>query len=124
MSLFHVANNTGIALYPMIGGLIGLAFGWRATFLVTAVLAVVAAAILLPMLPADRLRQDGRRRRAAPTSPASSTGASGQVAFAATNFGVVANMIHRHGVRNTILPLYAATGARAGRRLHRDARSR
>jgi MFS family permease len=26
-----------------------------------------------------------------------------------TNGGVVANMIHRHGVRNTILPLYAAS---------------
>ena len=32
MSFFHVANNTGIAIYPMIGGLVGLAFGWRATF--------------------------------------------------------------------------------------------
>ena len=31
------------------------------------------------------------------------------VALAVTNLGVVANMIHRHGVRNTILPLYAAS---------------
>ena len=110
MSLFHVANNTGIALYPMIGGLIGLFIGWRATFFVTAVLAVVAAAILLPLLGRmtfptskggarknqidDSLVLHGRRRT---------------IAVLATNYGVVANMVHRHGFRNTILPLYAAT---------------
>ena len=49
MSLFHVANNTGIALYPMIGGLIGLFIGWRATFAVTEItpwppIAMVASA--------------------------------------------------------------------------------
>ncbi len=110
MSLFHVANNTGIALYPMIGGLIGLFIGWRATFMVTAGLALVAAAILLPLLGRmtfptskggarknqidDSLVLHGRRRT---------------IAVLATNYGVVANMIHRHGFRNTILPLYAAT---------------
>lgn len=110
MSLFHVANNTGIALYPLVGGLIGLWLGWRATFFVTAGLAVVAAIILLPLLGRmsfptkrggarkdqidDRLVLHGRRRT---------------IAVLATNYGVVANMIHRHGFRNTILPLYAAT---------------
>ena len=54
MSLFHVANNTGIALYPMLGGLIGLAFGWRATFVLTAVL--------------------GRRRRGHPAAVAAAAG--------------------------------------------------
>jgi MFS family permease len=81
MSFFHVANNTGIAIYPMIGGLVGLAFGWRATFAVTAALVVLAAVILIPVL----------------------------IAIAAINLGVLANMINRHGFRNTILPLYAAT---------------
>jgi MFS family permease len=110
MSLFHVANNTGIALYPLVGGLIGLVLGWRATFFVTAGLAVVAAIILLPLLGRmtfptrkggarkdqvdERLVLHGRRRT---------------IAVLATNYGVVANMIHRHGFRNTILPLYAAT---------------
>jgi MFS family permease len=32
----------------------------------------------------------------------------------ATNYGIVANMIHRHGIRNTILPLYAATALGLG----------
>ena len=36
------------------------------------------------------------------------------VAFSATNLGVIANMIHRHGFRNTILPLYAATALGLG----------
>jgi MFS family permease len=31
-----------------------------------------------------------------------------------TNFGIVANMIHRHGVRNTIVPLYAAAALGLG----------
>ena len=37
-----------------------------------------------------------------------------RVAIGVTNLGVVANMIHRHGFRNTILPLYAATALGLG----------
>ena len=108
MSLFHVANNTGIAIYPMVGGFVGLAFGWRATFLVTAVLAVVAAGILLPVLLRIQFPEGGGRRVGTDESRVLQ-GRERTVAFAVTNAGVVANMIHRHGVRNTILPLYAAT---------------
>jgi MFS family permease len=36
------------------------------------------------------------------------------MAVASIDFGVVANMFHRHGVRNTILPLYAATALGLG----------
>jgi MFS family permease len=108
MSLFHVANNTGIAIYPMIGGLLGLAFSWRATFLVTAVLAVVAAAILLPILPRIDFGKGGSRKGGTDESRVLH-GRRRTIAFGVTNVGVVANMIHRHGVRNTILPLYAAT---------------
>src|SRR5204863_522710 len=36
------------------------------------------------------------------------------LALAATNYGVVANMINRHGFRNTVLPLYAATSLGLG----------
>jgi MFS family permease len=109
MSLFHVANNVGIALYPLIGGVIGLVIGWRATFAVTAVLAVVAGVILLPLLlrinPAAA--PSGGRTQAADSRVLE--GRQRTVALGVTYLGVTANMIHRHGFRNTILPLYAAT---------------
>ncbi len=114
MSLFHVANNTGIALYPMIGGLVGLAIGWRATFAVTAVLALVASLILLPLL----LRMEFPARNGGPAKPTDDPrvlyGRQRTMAMAVTNLGVVANMIHRHGFRNTVLPLYAATALGLG----------
>jgi DHA1 family multidrug resistance protein-like MFS transporter len=114
MSLFHVANNTGIALYPMVGGLVGVAVGWRATFAVTAGLAIIASVILLPLLL--RLRTDGAGGGGRGGSDPALVlhGRERGRAIAVTNFGVVANMIHRHGFRNTILPLYAATALGLG----------
>jgi MFS family permease len=108
MSFFHVANNTGIAIYPLIGGLVGLAFGWRATFAVTAALVVAAAIILIPVL----VRIDPRRAtssRLDEPHPHVLHGRARAIAIGAINVGVLANMINRHGFRNTILPLYAAT---------------
>jgi DHA1 family multidrug resistance protein-like MFS transporter len=108
MSLFHVANNVGIAAYPLLGGLIGAIADWRVTFGVTAVFAVLAAALLLPLLPRiDFATGEGRGGKSDPSRVL--YGRQRAVAVAATNFGVVANMIHRHGFRNTILPLYGAT---------------
>ena len=113
MSLFHVANNIGIAAYPLVGGLVGALLGWRVTFAVTFALILVAGAILVPLLA----------RVHAPTSssPRASLGDARvlrgrerAIAIGATNFGVVANMINRHGFRNTILPLYAATALGLG----------
>lgn len=109
MSLFHVANNIGIAMYPLIGALVGLAFGWRATFAVTIVLAVVAALILLPLLLRIQLDGPGGGGRGTADPTLLLHGRDRRQAVAVTNLGVVANMIHRHGFRNTILPLYAAT---------------
>ena len=109
MSLFHVANNSGIALYPMIGGIVGVAIGWRATFAVTAVLAVVAAVILLPLLLRLDLSGSSGGGKGGGDARRVLHGRERRIAIAVTNYGVVANMIHRHGVRNTILPLYAAT---------------
>ena len=113
MSLFHVANNVGIAAYPLVGGIVGALIGWRATFAVTFGLTVLAAAILLPVL----LRIHPRSGTAA-RPPAGDArvlhGRDRAVAIASTNAGVVANMINRHGFRNTILPLYAATSLGLG----------
>src|SRR3954447_3510054 len=50
MSLFQLANNTGIAIYPLLGGLIGALLGWRVTFVVAGAGAVVAAVLLIPLL--------------------------------------------------------------------------
>jgi MFS family permease len=110
MSLFHVANNTGIALYPLIGGVIGLVIGWRATFLVTAILAVIAGVVLWPTLARVQFPKRGQATRSDQVDRSLVLhGRQRRTAVLATNVGVVANMVHRHGLRNTIMPLYAAT---------------
>ena len=113
MSFFHVANNTGIALYPLLGGFIGAALGWRATFGVTIGLAIVAGVILIPVLLRVRMRES-TGTRAGKGDERVLHGRQRTVALAATNYGVVANMINRHGFRNTVLPLYAATSLGLG----------
>jgi MFS family permease len=113
MSLFHVANNTGIAVYPLVGGLVGAAYGWRATFAVTVALAVLAGAILVPVLLRLRVRE-GPAARGGARDERVLHGREQRVALAAVNYGVVANMINRHGFRNTVLPLYAATSLGLG----------
>jgi MFS transporter, DHA1 family, multidrug resistance protein len=108
MSLYPMANNLGIAFFPLLGGVIGTFLSWRVTFAITAVLALVAALILWPLL--DRVDLSRRSARATEAPDARVLhGRRRTVALAVTNGGVVANMIHRHGVRNTILPLYAAS---------------
>ncbi len=114
MSLFHVANNTGIALYPLVGGVIGAVFGWRATFAVTIVLAVVAGILLLPLLLRLDPKRNGRGAKGGGDASRILHGNQRRIAVLVTDFGVVANMIHRHGFRNTILPLYAATALGLG----------
>lgn len=113
MSFFHVANNTGIAFYPLLGGLVGAAYGWRATFAVTTALAVVAGVVLIPVLQRVHPR-DASGARAAPADGRVLHGRARALAIAATNYGVVANMLNRHGFRNTVLPLYAATALGLG----------
>ncbi|MGZ9276035.1 MAG: MFS transporter [Candidatus Limnocylindrales bacterium] len=113
MSLFHLANNTGIAAYPLVGGVVGTTIGWRPTFLISAALAVVAGAILFVVLPRIDFGHGSRATARADESRV----LHGRVrtrAMVATNAGIVANMIHRHGIRNTIVPLYAATALGLG----------
>jgi MFS family permease len=109
LSVIGLANNSGVTLYPLIGALIGAAAGWRPTFLVTAVLAAGAGLILLRQL--GRIQPGHADRRAASDRDQALVlrGREKRAAVLATNAGVVAVMIHRAGLRNTILPLYAAT---------------
>jgi len=109
MSLYQVANNLGIALYPLIGGAVGGWLGWRAGFACGAIAAVLSGLVLSPVL--GRL---GKLR--APAAKAKKLGAAAVVgisrmasivALSAIFFGVVANMVNRHGFRNTVLPLFA-----------------
>lgn len=113
MSLFHVANNIGIALYPLLGGFVGAVYGWRATFAVTVGLAIAAAAVLAPVLLRLRVSGAGSARGGAGDARVLH-GGERTVGLAAINYGVVANMINRHGFRNTVLPLYAATSLGLG----------
>ena len=110
MSLYQVANNLGIAAYPLIGGAVGTFLGWRWAFIVAAVAATASGLVLAPVLrrignltydtPATKVAGNAGRnvRRAVPA-----------LGLIAIFFGVVANMINRHGFRNTVLPLFAAS---------------
>jgi predicted MFS family arabinose efflux permease len=115
LGLFPTANNASIAFYPLAGGVIGELVGWRATFGLTAVLAVAGGAILVPLLLRLDLprRRPGDARRMTP-GPGVLHGRQRTVAIGATAFGVVATMVHRHGFRSTVLPLYAATALGLG----------
>lgn len=107
MSLINIANNTGIALFPLVGGFVGILFGWRATFAVTGLTTAVCALTLLPALR----RLDHHARRVARVAVAPSGLPARRVrgiGLAALYSGVVANHIHRHGFRNTLIPLYGA----------------
>lgn len=107
MSLINIANNTGIALFPLVGALVGVAFGWRATFGVTAITTAVCAVTLLPALRSLDARHRSVRRatRDAVALPARRARIVGLGVLYA---GVVANHVHRHGFRNTLVPLYGA----------------
>ena len=106
MSLFQIAHNGGIALYPVIGGVVGVLAGWRATFLVMALGGALAAWLLIPVL-----------RRVAAHGPSTAADDEGDyppasqrrraVGIGAVLAGVFTTMFNRHGFRNTLLPLYA-----------------
>jgi MFS family permease len=115
MGLFPTANNASIAFYPLAGGVIGELLDWRATFALTAVLALVGGLILVPLLlRIDLPRRGGGQVRAGPADPRVLHGRQRAIAIGATNFGVVATMVHRHGFRSTVLPLFAATALGLG----------
>jgi MFS family permease len=110
MSLFQLANNSGIAIYPLLGGIIGSLVGWRLTFVVAGVGAIAAGILLVPLL---KRIEAGRKKEVvsgkADTLEFDLSPARRRVALASVFSGVVANMVQRHGVRNTVLPLFAAS---------------
>jgi MFS family permease len=115
MGLFPLANNASTAFYPMAGAILGAILGWRATFGLTAILAVVGGLILVPLLLRIEIPRHGRPTRSVPGDDRKVLhGSARAVAIGATAFGVVATMVHRHGFRNTVLPLYAATALGLG----------
>jgi MFS transporter, DHA1 family, multidrug resistance protein len=110
MSLYQVANNLAIAVYPLVGGALGVAFGWRAGFVAAAVAAVGSGLVLRPVMGRIGHVASTRARNAATAE--ARPGLSGPVlAFVLCTlyFGVIANMANRHGFRNTVMPLIASS---------------
>ncbi|MGN6244054.1 MAG: MFS transporter [Motilibacteraceae bacterium] len=111
MSLYQVANNLGIATYPLIGGLLGMTFGWRAGFVAATLTAIGSGLVLRPVMrripgAADEGRTGGGSGAA---GAGSLQGMGLVVAMGLVLFGVTANMVNRHGFRNTVLPLIASS---------------
>jgi MFS family permease len=103
-----MANNAAIAVYPIVGAVIGGLIGWQATFGLTAFLGLVAAVFLVPVVAHVDISSSNVPKATQPETSVM-VGRPRLAAIAATNVSVVAAMIHRHGFRNTVLPLYAAT---------------
>jgi MFS family permease len=114
MGIFPTANNVSSALYPLAGGVIGEIFDWRATFALTAILAVVGGLMLVPLLLRVDLAPPAGGARPARADPRILHGRQRVVAIGAITAGVVATLVHRHGFRSTVLPLYAATALGLG----------
>ncbi|HYU21173.1 MAG TPA: MFS transporter [Chloroflexota bacterium] len=108
LTCYSVSNNTAIGIFPVVGGVVGVLFGWRSTMLLCGLLALISASLLGWVLP--RARAASRAR--APTAPQRENRLAisrlGLLALGAVYFGVMINMINRHGFRNTTLPLFAA----------------
>ena len=107
MSLFQIAHNGGIALYPVVGGVIGALAGWRATFVVMAMGAALSAWLLIPVLQRVRAAQATRDGSESEEDEVTMSRRRRAVSLSAILAGVFATMFNRHGFRNTLLPLYA-----------------
>lgn len=112
MSLYQVANNLGIAIYPLLGGGLGMLFGWRAGFVAATVAAIGSGVVLRPVMTRiSALTAPSPGTVGGPASPML-TSRRLLLALAVIFFGVVANMINRHGFRNTVMPLVASSDLR------------
>jgi MFS family permease len=107
LSLFQIAHNSGIALYPVVGGLIGALAGWRATFVVMALGSVLSAWFLIPVLRRARTAEREVRGDVPDEDEVPLPRGRRVLTIGAVLGGVFAVMFNRHGFRNTLLPLYA-----------------
>jgi MFS family permease len=108
MSLYQVANNLGIALYPLIGGVLGSLIGWRAGFAAGGIAAILSGVILAPVMGRITAAKPAPTKKTSPQeSGVRIRHLASVLALVAIYFGVVANMVNRHGFRNTVLPLFA-----------------
>ncbi|MCC7369493.1 MAG: MFS transporter [Chloroflexi bacterium] len=107
MMLFTFSNNLGIAAYPMIGGFMGQAFGWRSTMLLSGALAILAGLIFLKVLPEASERTPRKSSGAASTGPEEAVSPMRMAAIIAIYFGVVIYVTNRLGFRNAVMPLLA-----------------
>jgi DHA1 family chloramphenicol resistance protein-like MFS transporter len=106
LSLFQIAHNGGIALYPVLGGVMGVLAGWRATFVVMAIGAALCGWFLLPVLRRVRARGDDATDGEPEPDELPVSRTRQRVGIAVVLGGVFATMFNRHGMRNTLLPLY------------------
>jgi len=107
MSLFQIAHNSGIAIYPLIGGFVGALAGWRATFIIMALGAALSAWFLIPVLHRVGTRTSKAAGGNADEAEIPLSPRRRQLSISAILAGVFATMFNRHGFRNTLLPLYA-----------------
>jgi DHA1 family multidrug resistance protein-like MFS transporter len=76
LSLYQVANNLGIATYPLVGGALGMAFGWRAGFVAATVAAIGSGLVLRPVMGRISSLSAAQQSKAAGSRWASSSSAS------------------------------------------------
>jgi predicted MFS family arabinose efflux permease len=106
LSLFPLSNHVAIGVFPVVGGLVGSAYGWRSTMLLCGALMCVCAVLIGRTLP----RVTERRKTAAASDEASAPVLSPRLlaSLGLIYLGVMIAMINRHGFRNTALPLFAS----------------
>ena len=95
---------TSATLSPLIGGLVAAAWGWRATFVYCAIAALVSAALVLVL--ARGTREGAGAVKGGTPAPARFLASPPVLAAYAAGFTLFFN---RNGVRNTVLPLFAAS---------------
>lgn len=108
MSFYQVANNLGIALYPLLGGALGVLIGWRAAFMAATAAAIGSGLVLRPVMTRiSALTESKKGTSSEPSAPRG--GPMLWFALGTVFFGVIANMVNRHGFRNTVMPLVASS---------------